>query len=194
MGIYSPFECVTPQSWASGLHLKSSQFIDSFFGRLSYFAPWYQVGDLNLLFINESQIWNEEFFLPCLIIGQGFTNCCSMSKIIILPNMEYFVCSASKFYTPISNQFRVSCPEVNIFLEIFQELICLWGLEKIGAEFIKCPITLPGACSKRWTYLRRQHTGDQRLPQAASECEHGATWGAQEWRPLVSGTRALLAS
>ena len=29
MGIYCPFKCITPQSWAARLHLKGSQFIDS---------------------------------------------------------------------------------------------------------------------------------------------------------------------
>lgn len=54
----------------------------TFLGRCSYFTPGYQVGNLNLLFIHESQIWNEELFLPFLILGQGFADGSSMGKII----------------------------------------------------------------------------------------------------------------
>lgn len=67
----------------------------------------------------------------------------------ILPNMEYSVYSASKFYTPIANQFRVSCPKMNIFLEILHELSHLRGFKVISTKLIECSFDLSLASSKR---------------------------------------------
>lgn len=90
-------------SWTfSVMTIHSAQEKLTFLGRRSYFAPWYQVGNLNLLFINESQIWNEESFLPFLILGQGFADCSSMSKIIYgrKRNGEKFILFYWKLSTP----------------------------------------------------------------------------------------------
>lgn len=85
-----------------------------------------------------------------------YTECISSWLIrTIFPNMKHFIHSASKFYTPASNQFRVSCPKMYVFLHIFQKLIHLWRFKAISTEFIKRSIILSGACSKRCTHLRK---------------------------------------
>lgn len=67
----------------------------------------------------------------------------------ILPNMEYSVYSASKLYPPIANQFRVSCPKMNILLKIVHELFHLRGFKVVSTKLIECSFGLSWASSKR---------------------------------------------
>jgi hypothetical protein len=72
----------------------------------------------------------------------------------VFPNMEYSVYSASKSYSPISHQFRMSCPKMNIFLKIVQELFHTCGLKVISTKFIECSFLLSVASSERRAHLR----------------------------------------
>lgn len=118
MGINCPWKGITPQSWPTRFHLETSQFTDSLW-RFSYFAPWYHIRNLKLLFINESQIWKEKLFLAFLIFSQAFLNFSSISKTILFPNRKPLIHSVFRFCTPESNQFGMSCPKINVFLSVF---------------------------------------------------------------------------